>query len=238
MIPKIIHQMWKNNVIPEKWINAVNKCKNLNYQYILWTDEKMNEFVRINYPLFYNVYKSYKYNIQRVDAFRYLVIYKYGGIYIDMDIECKTNLDSLLHYDIVFAKSLNIGQSYTNSFFMSKKEHPFFKYCINNLENNKNSYKYFGKHLHVMNSTGPLFLTKMINNYSYNLTNSYILTKEQFGGDCSVCNENDCIGGIFFKHINGNSWHELDSKIYNILLCNYKKIIMIIIIFILIIRYC
>jgi len=104
MIPKIIHQTWKNNVIPDNWKDAVNSCKEVNndFKYILWTDQMMEEFVQKYYPEFLHTYKSYKHNIQRCDAFRYLVLYKYGGVYLDMDTICKKNLSELLHYDIVF----------------------------------------------------------------------------------------------------------------------------------------
>ena len=219
MIPKIIHQTWKDNKIPDNWIDAVESCKLNGYKYILWTDKTMEEFVKNNYQNFYQYYKSYKYTIQKCDAFRYLVLYKYGGIYLDMDIVCKKNLDNLLNNEIVLARSANLDKSYTNSFFMIIPKHPFFKYCVDNLPKYMNSYSKFGKHLHVMNSTGPLFLTKMLNNYED--FPKYVLSKEEFAGkNCNICNENNCKGGIYFKHILGQSWNEFDSKLYNYILCN------------------
>jgi mannosyltransferase OCH1-like enzyme len=111
--------------------------------------------------------------------------------------------------------------------------HPFIKFCIDNLPKYVNSYYYFGKHLHVMNSTGPLFLTKMIKAYGEkNIQNLYVLNNNEFAGDCNVCSEHKCKGGIYFKHIVGNSWHSLDSTIYNILLCSYKKIILVVLLLI------
>lgn len=91
MIPKIIHQTWKNTKIPDNWIDAQKSCKILHpdYKYILWTHEDMDKFVKSEYPNFYKTYISYKYDIQRCDAFRYLVLYTYGGIYLDLDIVCK-----------------------------------------------------------------------------------------------------------------------------------------------------
>jgi mannosyltransferase OCH1-like enzyme len=235
MIPKIIHQTWKTTDIPDEWRSAVHHCKTVNkgFEYILWTDETMDTFVKENYPNFYKIYKSYKYNIQRCDAFRYLVLYKYGGVYIDMDIVCKQNLNNFLHYDLVLAQSSNIETSFTNSFFMSIPNHPFFKYCIDNLGENVNSYQYFGKHLHVMNSTGPLFLNKMINNYG-KMKDVYILTKKEFAGDCNICNETTCKGGTYFNHTQGGTWNEIDSRIYNFVLCNKKKILALILICLLI----
>ena len=238
MIPQIIHQTWKNEIIPANWESAVKSCKQIysNYDHKLWTDKLMDEFVKNEYPDFYNIYKSYKYHIQRCDAFRYLVLYKFGGIYLDMDIICRKKLEKLLQYDIVFAKSGNTPSIYTNSFYMSIPKHPFIKYCIDNLQKNINNFSWAGKHLHVTNSTGPLFMTNMINKYKLsNIQNNYVLSASEFGGNCNVCNLNTCNGGIYFKDIKGDSWHEFDSKFYNFIMCNYKKIFIIIFTIILII---
>jgi mannosyltransferase OCH1-like enzyme len=231
MIPKIIHQTWKNTEIPDNWKESPKLCKSLHpdYKYILWTDDDMDTFVKKEYPNFYKVYISYRYDIQRCDAFRYLVLYKYGGIYIDLDIVCKKNLNNFLHYDFVLSKSTsNLETSVTNSFIMIIPEHPFFKYCISQLHNYSNSHSYYGKHLHVMYSTGPSFLQNMINNYG-KISNMYILTKNEFAGDCNTCNKNNCNGSLYFKHLNGESWFNIDSYFYNFCACNYMKIIFVII---------
>lgn len=48
MIPKIIHQTWKTNKIPDEWKDAVKTCKSINtdFKYILWTDKTMDKFVK------------------------------------------------------------------------------------------------------------------------------------------------------------------------------------------------
>lgn len=227
MIPKIIHQTWKDETVPAKWKAAVDQCKakHPDFEYKLWTDETMDDFVREHYPEFHAVYVSYNHHIQRCDAFRYLVLYTYGGVYIDMDIKCIKNLKKYLQYDVVLVRSSNIESSFTNSFFMTVPNHPFFKYCIDHLAENKDKFQYFGKHMHVMSSTGPNYVTNMVKNYG-DISNSYVLTKEEFAGDCTSCNETTCKGGEYFKHIKGDSWHEVDSAIYNILLCNKNKIVL------------
>lgn len=226
MIPKIIHQTWKNKNIPAKWKEAVNSCKIINrgFKYILWTHKTMNKFVKKYYPNFYKIYKSYKYDIQRCDAFRYLVLYKYGGIYLDMDIICKKKLFKFLNYDLVLALSYSIESYFTNAFFMVIPNNPFFKYCIDHLSENFNNYQYFGKHLHVMYSAGPAFLTNMINSYRKN-KNTYILTKKEYSGDYNECNKKTYNEGIYFIHIPGHSWYEIDTYFYHFLLCNKSKIL-------------
>ena len=146
-------------------------------------------------------------------------------------------MDNLLKYDLVLAKTENISPHYINSFFMVKPQHPFIKYCIEQLPNYVDSFIYLGKHIHIYNSTGTFFLTKMLYNYkavpnSY-LHNSYVLTQNEFAGDCNACNQIKCKGGTYFKHISGKSWHSLDSTIYDLLLCNYKKILILVVLIIL-----
>ena len=44
------------------------------------------------------MYDGYGYGIQRADAMRLFFLHKHGGIYIDLDIECRRSLDFLRHY--------------------------------------------------------------------------------------------------------------------------------------------
>jgi len=227
MIPKIIHQTWKNSTIPDKWKESVESIKDHHkgYKYMLWTDKAMKEFVKKEYPEFYKTYNEYPHPIQRCDAFRFLVLYKYGGIYIDMDIGCKKSVSSLLKYDLVLVKSANFD-TLTNSFIMATRKNPFIKYCIDHLIEYKDSFSFFGKHLHIMQSTGPFFINSMANEYKLSKKdNHYILTSKEFSGDCNVCTVSDCDGGTYFTHVVGSSWHSLDSTIYNSCLCMYKKVI-------------
>lgn len=226
MIPHIIHQTWKNTKIPERWKDSVQACKDLHktYKYMFWTDKTMKDFVKKEYPEFYKTYVEYPNEIQRCDAFRYLVLYKYGGIYIDMDLMCKISIAPLLKYKLVFVKSANFD-TLTNSFIISTPKNPFIKYCIDNLEKYKDSHSFFGKHLHIMNSTGPFFINKMVKDYHLKKEDKYyILSKKEFSGDCNMCTLKECTGGLYFNNVVGESWHSLDSKIYNGALCIYKSI--------------
>ncbi len=50
------------------------------------------------------MYDGYGYGIQRADAMRLFFLHKHGGIYIDLDIECRRSLDFLRHYPWVMPK--------------------------------------------------------------------------------------------------------------------------------------
>ncbi len=88
MIPKIIHQTWKDNNIPDKWKISKKMWKKHHpeWRYILWTDKMIRDYIEIGYPEFLKLFDSYKYNIQRVDMIRYFILKDLGGIYSDLDL--------------------------------------------------------------------------------------------------------------------------------------------------------
>ncbi|KAJ3122765.1 hypothetical protein HK098_002492 [Nowakowskiella sp. JEL0407] len=88
-IPKIIHQTWKSNNIPELYCEWVNSWKtlNTNFDYKLWTDVDNRNLVKKHFPWFLPTYDNLPREINRVDAVRNCYIYLYGGIYIDLDLE-------------------------------------------------------------------------------------------------------------------------------------------------------
>ena len=228
MIPKIIHQTWKSEKIPEKWKDGVDSCHKIHkgYRYILWTHQMMTKFVRKYYPEFYPTYRDYMHDIQRCDAFRYLVLYKYGGIYLDLDLVCKKKLDEFLHYDLVLARSPNLPGAYINAFYMSIPKHPFLKFCIDKLSKYKDhSVSYFGNRSHIFHSTGPFFLKEMIHHYG-KISNFYILNRSEFSGDCRLCNMEECEGGKYFKQTVGRSWFQWDSHLYTFGTCHSTEILM------------
>lgn len=90
MIPKIIHQTWKNDDVPSHNIFCVESWKTLNpeYEYKWWTDEDIINFVKEEYPDFVGVVNNFKLGIIKSDFFRLLVLYHFGGVYVDIDFEC------------------------------------------------------------------------------------------------------------------------------------------------------
>lgn len=58
MIPKIIHQTWKDNNIPEKWVISEIMWKKYHpdWKYILWTDKMIRDYIEIGYPEFLELF--------------------------------------------------------------------------------------------------------------------------------------------------------------------------------------
>ncbi|KAJ3303644.1 hypothetical protein HDV03_003618 [Kappamyces sp. JEL0829] len=89
-IPRIIHQTYRDKNLPLKFKEWQKSCIDLhpNYEYRLWTDSDLRELVRTKASWLLQRYDGFENFINRVDVGRYLVLYLYGGFFIDLDVEC------------------------------------------------------------------------------------------------------------------------------------------------------
>ena len=97
-IPRILHQTWKVVEIPAEYREwqLTWKEKHPSFGYKLWTDSDLYDLVACDYPHLLHVYESYPKNVSRADLGRYLVLQKYGGVYVDLDCECLRPIDALI----------------------------------------------------------------------------------------------------------------------------------------------
>lgn len=236
-IPKIFMQTWKNRDVPERWKSSPKSVKRFmpDWKYVLMTDEDNRKFVKKYFPDFLDTYDSLEYPIMKADAIRYMFLYVFGGVYMDLDIELMKPLDDLFqdNAEIYLVESGNTGSIYTNSFMASK---PGCKIWLDCLKEIKKPYKYWqiGKHLKIMGSTGPLMLTRVINENKYKYDISTIPTKLVM--PCSACDPKPCTKpGAYTKALEGSSWCGWDSFLYTSCACNWGKILMFFLVIIIII---
>jgi len=234
-IPKIIMQTWKNRDIPTKWQESPLSIKKYmpDWNYVLMTDEDNRNFVINYFPDFLYYYDNFPYNIQRADAIRYLWLAINGGIYLDLDIVIQGPLDKFFttDNDAYFVCSGNIGSYITNSFMAGKKGVKIWYDMIDYMKM-PSPWWALGKHMIVMNTTGPIGLNYIVKNSSSIFG---ILPKKIFM-PCSICNINHCdTSTSIIKPLEGSSWIALDTQIYNFFLCRWKSLLLIIIIVIIVI---
>ena len=169
MIPKFIHQTWKTNEIPKKWIPFVNKVQKLNpeWKYKLWTDSDNDEFVKNEYPNFYDVFRSFSKGIMRADVIRYLIMYKIGGVYLDLDYEVLQPFDFGDKIILPLNRSLKYGDAQDelgNCFFASVPGHSFWYDVITDL---RQSPPIVTDYSQIIEATGPRLLTRIYNKNNY-----------------------------------------------------------------------
>lgn len=204
IIPKIIHQTYKTDQIPEVWQPGQKACVDLHpdYQYILWTDDMSREFIAEEYPWFLKTWDSYPYPIQRADAIRYFALSHYGGVYIDLDDGCERRLDPLLTVPAFVRETVPTGIS--NDVMGAVPRHPFFLKTLDSLKNYKRNW--LVPYITIMFSTGPLFLSVMLMQYKrYGVPEAgkvrILLPKDYKTHTLS-----------FFAIAPGSSWHLDDAK--------------------------
>ena len=103
-IPKIIIQTWKSNDIPSKYNDYIISIKKYNpdYKYLFFTDEDIENFLKKEYPNYYDTYLKLPVKIQKIDFFRYVTVYHYGGFYFDLDIDLDETLFDLVNNNTLY----------------------------------------------------------------------------------------------------------------------------------------
>ncbi len=128
-IPKIIHQVWLGGEVPEKFLAMQQSWKDHHpdWEYRLWTDADIEGLKLHNQKLFEEA-QDYA---QQANIVRYEVLYRYGGVYVDMDFACFAPLDHLHHcYDFYVGISNESIILLNNAIIGCKPEHPIMKACV------------------------------------------------------------------------------------------------------------
>lgn len=166
MIPRLIHQTAPMD--PRLWPAVWSVCQQSvrsvfpDFQYRLWTDEDLEAMVRESFPWFFPIYQRYPRAIYRADAGRYMILYLYGGIYIDMDMEVLRSFYERLATDrpsIVESPFPNV-EAHQNSLMASPPRHPFWLEVLRDMASMASVF-----HDHVLDATGPRMLDRVIEMY-------------------------------------------------------------------------
>lgn len=109
-IPRIIHQTYASPSVPPNLAANVDALRALNpdWQYRYWSDKLVHDFIYSYYG--WDVLRSYlrinpRYGAARADLFRYLCLYQFGGVYLDIKSSCRQPLDEFIRDDDVYILS-------------------------------------------------------------------------------------------------------------------------------------
>ena len=205
-IPQRIIQMWVGPTQSlskyKSYIHSV-KTLNPNCEYMFFDKETIDEFFKNHYPEYISTYNSLPLLIQRLDFFRYVAIYHYGGIYLDLDIKALKSFDmAFFNHSCVFpvdeylTEPMQRNPRFRPFFekncrfllgqygFGAEKKHPFLLYLVQTIHGNcHNIVKQFNskktmnkreKEWFVYSTTGPDFVTQCYIQY-WNKSQIYIL---------------------------------------------------------------
>ncbi|KAJ3303642.1 hypothetical protein HDV03_003616 [Kappamyces sp. JEL0829] len=138
-IPRKLHQTWKVGKLPRWFQIWSDTCKGLHeeWEYTLWNDHENYSLVAREFPWFLNTWRQLPYDVSRVDAIRYMVLYSRGGVFMDLDIECLAPFDPLLARGGIILSEMNEnrtmnGAEHTlpNSWIAAAPKHPFWLFAL------------------------------------------------------------------------------------------------------------
>ncbi|MFA6059847.1 MAG: glycosyltransferase [Taibaiella sp.] len=183
-IPKIIFQTFRSKKLPfiTRQFIKLMKLRNPAYRYEFYDDERIEMFMLKEFDD--NVYQAYKridVGAVKADFFRYAILYKYGGIYLDIDGYTISNLDKLIREDdhCIITHERNPGL-YAQYALVFSAGHPFLKRTLEKVVDNINHNR-FPHDGHMM--TGPTVFTEAINEcIAENATDKYRILGVDYEG--------------------------------------------------------
>jgi mannosyltransferase OCH1-like enzyme len=229
MIEKNIFQSWYTKDLDPRLKKKIINFRRMNplYKYYLYDDKEIDEFVNKYYEgEIADSYNKLNIIVAKVDFWRYLILYKYGGIYVDMDSSINKNLDKLIkENDQAIISVESHFNSYVQWGLIFSKEHPILKKTIDLIvENIKNNS--YPNDIHRM--TGPTLYTKAINYVNKNIFNKIIdIKKIKRGTDITFGNNNisyrlygiDYNDNLSYKHnlsnllyVNKKHWRDEEKE--------------------------
>jgi mannosyltransferase OCH1-like enzyme len=216
-----IIQTWKEDGIPPPCVPFVEKVLKLNRDstHLFFNDKDINNFVNQEFPEYYNVFTNFKYKIQQIDFFRYLAVYYYGGIYLDIDVEINKSLNDLDKTKCVFPVEYCEGHSFSigNYIFYSPEKHPFIKHIIDTIidsqakldykeiENEINNSPDEKEYAYVYSTTGPSMIMRCYESYIHK--DEIVLLKPEIF-------EEGCFGD-YGKHHEFGFWKNRTNNLFN-----------------------
>jgi len=134
-IPRIIHMVWISPSLdkqpPREFDDNRQKFQELhpNWEVKLWTDESCRKLLVEDYPWFAPTYDKLNKVVLKVDAMKYAFLHKYGGVYVDMDMVPRFNIENVTqgtHAMMILDNNDEHGGNINNNFMGSVSGHPFF----------------------------------------------------------------------------------------------------------------
>jgi len=167
VIPLHIYQTWETKELDKDMRDCVNKVKLLNpeFEHHLYDDIECAVFIKDNFDKdVYDAYMSLIPGAYKADLWRYCILYKKGGIYLDIKYYNVAGFNFIkLTDDEYFCKDIEVnGGGVYNAIMICKPNNKKLLNCINNIVLNVKN-KYYGEG--SLYPTGPMLLKKEFTNY-------------------------------------------------------------------------
>ena len=174
-VPLTIYQSWHSNEVPTKMRETIYSLLKMNpeFDYYLYSDEACRKFIEDNFNTdVVRAFDTLKPGAYKSDLWRYCILYKLGGVYLDIKFKTLVPLAPIIEKNPeIFVRDIPINLSFDfesyvyNAFMVSPPNNPIFKGCIDDIVRSCKFKLYkFGK----LDITGPGCLLKFVKKYRGN----------------------------------------------------------------------
>ncbi|PAA94465.1 hypothetical protein BOX15_Mlig009909g1 [Macrostomum lignano] len=147
-IPPIRHLLWINESVSAYFAEQLKTWRRVHpdWTVVLWRDQDLDPFVKKHFPeALPRFMELASHTIMQVDMVRYMLLFKYGGVYADLDYSLIASLDDHRRFYAVVtrepeAHSLQYFKFQwppiilaNPAFLMAAPGHSFYRHCINEL---------------------------------------------------------------------------------------------------------
>jgi mannosyltransferase OCH1-like enzyme len=227
------HFIWFQGIdkTPQKYKNSISKFKEYNpeFQIYIWSEIELKELLNSTHePIFNDCIEKCNHFIQKVDIYKWLILYKIGGLYLDMDISIHKSLDTnVLDYFNKNDMVLNYMQVWqfvpfkvvNNGIIWCKKHNKLIPEFLKTIPWNKQHFK--NKDWQILDTTGPFHLSRWV--HDIKSSDIIVLEPNYFEGRPLVYIIDQ--QGIYTTHLHHSNWMENWLYIYVFLLKNIFFII-------------
>jgi mannosyltransferase OCH1-like enzyme len=195
--------------------------RNPEYDYRLITDNDGTFLMKSHFDKrVLNAFQQLKLGAAKGDFIRYIALFLFGGIYLDLDASIELQLNQLIHPEDEFIFFINGDANLEQFCFMIRPKHPIIlkiiEEMVNRIENKEPS---------IFKATGPILFNDVIYNmmmntniYNTNINVSndkraetYSNNNQFMGGRIVLRHENDMEDNIIFR-IKGSEEMLYDNK--------------------------
>lgn len=170
-IPLNIFQCWHSDELPNSLKESIENIKTNNPEFLhhLYNDKTCRAFIQSNFEedVLY-AYDSLVPHALRIDLWRYCILYKYGGIYLDVKYQCIHDFKFIYLVDQeYFCQDLKeSGLGIYNAILICNPNNKVLLRCIHKIvENVKN--EFYGKN--GLEISGPMMIKPILSDYVYEL---------------------------------------------------------------------
>ena len=168
-IPRRLHVTWRTADLPARYRPFVQSWQDHNPDWTLrvWTDDDCRAFVAAEDPGFLPTFDGYTRQIARVDAVRYLILSRLGGVFVDLDLQCLRPIGPLLQDRLLVigleprsharqesAINRGIAEILCPTFMASAPGHPFWQDVRSALIDARGE-------TDILDQTGPFLLSRV-----------------------------------------------------------------------------